>query len=308
MYRQDDDACAALCLLTRIAWDEALPSVMTRLMVHRLQLVGALQGCEVREVPHVDSVALARARELLSRADDVARAMEAYREQGYAILTKQDECWPKRLNRLPAAQRPHFLFARGNLSLLSNCCAVAVAGSRSIQPYTDSLARRAGQALAAEGLTMVCGGARGVDTAAQRGLLELGGKLILVPAKAVRQLTASPELAQALSEDRLLILCDAPPDEHFSAQKAIARNHTIYALGEAALVVASRNGIGGSWHGATDCLRGGYTPLYVAEGTGCDMLGNAALRKLGAGHVDLLKPLRSQLFVSEQMNCLEQFL
>ncbi|MBR5302163.1 MAG: DNA-processing protein DprA [Clostridia bacterium] len=275
-------------------------------MVYRLREEGALTGCAVRDVSSVDSSMIERARALLSRADDVACAIEAYRRQGYVILTQQDECWPKRLNRLPTGQRPHVLFAKGNLSLLSGR-KVAVAGSRDILPHTASMARRAGQALAAEGLIMVSGGARGVDTAAHSGTLELGGNLILVPAKPVQQLTACPEIEKALQDDRLLILCDAPPDERFSAPKAIARNHTIYALGEAALVIASRDGVGGSWHGATDCLRGGYTPLYVAEGSNDDMLGNAALHRLGAGQIDLLKPLRSQLFASQQLSCLEQF-
>lgn len=304
MYTRDEDICAALCLLTHIAWDSTLPPVMTRLMVYRLREEGALNGCEIKDVPSVNSSLIGRAKALLARADDVTRAMEVYRRQGYVILTQQDERWPKRLNRLPPGQRPHVLFARGNLALLSGR-KVAVAGSRNILPYTASLARRAGQALASEGLIMVSGGARGVDTAAHSGVLELGGSLILVPAKPVQQLTACPEIEKALHEDRLLILCDAPPDECFSAQKAIARNHTIYALGEAALVIASRDGVGGSWHGATDCLRGGYTPLYVVEGSNDDMLGNAALHRLGAGQVDLLKPLYAQLFAAQQLSCLE---
>ena len=147
-----------------------------------------------------------------------------------------------------------------------------------------------------------------MDTAAQRGVLELGGRLILVPAKPAQQLMGSPELAKALEEKRLLILCDAPPDERFSAQKAIARNHAIYALGEAALVIAARDGVGGSWHGATDCLRGGYTPLFVADGVEEDMKGNEALYRLGAGRVDLLKPLSNQMFTSKQMNCLDMLI
>ena len=303
LYNQHEEACAALCLLTHVMWDASLPPVMTRLMLHRLKAAGVLQGCDVREAPCVDSALLERAKGLLSRAADVARVLDAYRAQGYVVMTPQDERWPQRLNRLPPGQRPHVLFAKGNLSLLAGR-AVSVAGSRSILPHTASLARRAGQALAAEGLMMVSGGARGVDTAAQRGVLELGGQLILVPAKPVQQLTACPELEKALSDGRLLILCDALPDEQFSAQKAIARNHTIYALGEAALVIASRKGMGGSWRGATDCLRSGCTPLYVAEGSNDDMLGNDALRKMGAGHIDLLKPLSAQLFASEQMSCL----
>lgn len=290
-----DEVCAALCLLTRIAWEDGLPSVMTRLMVHRMKEAGALHGFEALSVPGIASDLLERARVLLSRAESVRKAMDVYRAQGYVILTPQDESWPKRLERLPVSQRPHVLFAMGNMSLLGSKTA-ALAGSREIQPYTASLARRAGQLMAAEGVVMVSGGARGVDTSAHMGLFELGGRLILVPAKPVHQLLARKELVCALEEGRLLVLCDALPDEPFSSSKALARNHTIYALGEAALVVAARDGVGGSWRGATDCLRGGYTPLFAAKGTSPDMLGNAVLHRLGAGQVDLLKPLAGQLF------------
>ena len=103
---------------------------------------------------------------------------------------------------------------------------------------------------------MVCGGAQGVDTVAQKGVLEAGGSLVLVPAMPVHQLLREAYLADALKRDKLLIVCDTLPDEPFFAQKALSRNHTIYALGEAAVVVAARNGVGGSWQGAMDCLRG----------------------------------------------------
>lgn len=302
-----EEACAALCLLTRIAWDASMPAPMTRLMVHRLQADGSLRGCKLIDGACLDASLMDRAEKLLMRAAEVRRMMDVYEAQGYTILTQKDERWPQRLNRLPASQRPHVLFAKGNFALLDDR-KIAVAGSRNILPHTASLARRAGQVLASEGLTMISGGARGVDTAAHQGALELGGSLVLVPAKPVQHLMKCPELSEALENGRLLVLCDALPDELFSAQKAIARNHTIYALGEAALVIAARDGVGGTWHGATDCLRGGYTPLYAAEGSNEDMLGNTALVKLGAGRIDLLKPLSDQMQVFGQMNCLDMMI
>jgi len=299
-----EEACAAICLLTQVAWDASMPAPMTRLMVHKLKKERILRGSDLIESSGVNPLLFERAKALLSRASEVRRMMDVYAEQGYTIMTQKDDLWPKRLSGLPESQRPHVLFAKGSMSLLCDR-KVAVAGSRDILPHTVSLARRAGQMLASEGLTMVSGCARGVDTAAQKGVMELGGRLILVPAKPVQHLIDCAELSEALEDGRLLILCDSPPDEHFSAQKAIARNHTIYALGDAALVVAARDGAGGSWRGATDCLRGGYTPLYTLEGSNDDMLGNAALCKLGAQHVDLLKPLEGQMFKSLQMNYLD---
>ena len=129
---------------------------------------------------------------------------------------------------------------------------------------------------------MVCGSAWGVDTAAQRAFLGHQGALILVPAFPAGELLRQAYLRDAMARGNLLLVCDTWPDEPFSAPKALGRNHTIYALGHAALVVASRRERGGSWHGAADCLRGGYSPVYVWNGKNEDTAGNRGLIGLGA--------------------------
>ena len=94
----------------------------------------------------------------------------------------------------------------------------------------------------------------------------------------------------------MLIACDAWPEEPFSAPKALTRNHAIYALGDAAVAVAARNGVGGTWRGATDCLRSGYTPVFAVDEQGCDFDGCRALFDLGAKKLDMNRCLSSQLF------------
>jgi len=77
-----------------------------------------------------------------------------------------------------------------------------------------------------------------------------------VPAMPASRVMESKTICSALECGKLLLVCDTLPDEPFSAAKALSRNHTIYALGDASLVVAAREGKGGSWRGATECLRG----------------------------------------------------
>ena len=108
----------------------------------------------------------------------------------------------------------------------------------------------------------------------------------------------------AVTEERVLILCDALPDEPFSAPKALSRNHTIYALGDAAVVVAARAEKGGTWSGASACLRGGYTPLFVLHEPGEDFAGNRLLLARGARPLDLRRPVGAQLFANgEDQGC-----
>lgn len=285
--------CAILCLLTRAAWEENLPAPLSRRMVRRLEANGALESLVLRETPGVEEQLLDRARVLLSRAKRVYGCMQAYEEQGYCILTPEDDRWPERLLGM-GGDMPRFLFAKGNMEILE-AQAAALAGSRSIQRETMRIAYRCGRMIAEEGLAMVCGGAQGVDAAAQKGLLDAGGSLILVPALPVSQLLRSGEYERAMQQGKLLILCDTLPDEPFSAPKALSRNHTIYALGEAAVVVAARVGVGGSWQGATDCMNQGWTDVFAVDEGLADMAGCRALLERGAKRLDLSLPLRAQM-------------
>jgi len=288
--------CARLCLLTRFALKEGTP--LSRATVRRMVRLGAIEGLALRDVAGVKEEHYARAQALLTRTAEIYAKVERYRAQGYDVLLPEDESWPVNLHALHM-QTPQFLFVRGNTALFSRR-AVSAAGSRVITQETFELARDCGRRIAREGFALVCGGARGVDTAVQSGALDAGGGLVLVPAFPVSELLRQKYLRDALEDGRLLLACDTWPDEPFSAQKALSRNHTIYALGDAALVIASRNGVGGSWRGAADCLRGGYTPVYAVMGEEADMAGNRALMEIGARGFDCGKPLGAQLFGGQE--------
>lgn len=296
---------ARLCLTTRAAWEPGLPPPMTRQTVRRLLDSGALSGLVLRETAQAEPRLLERAGALLTRAKRVCELVERYEAAGYAALTPQDAGWPEALYAL-GRQMPLFLFVKGDLRLLGGR-RVAVAGSREIGARTRETALELGRRLAGEGCVLVIGGARGVDTAALQGALGAGGSAILVPAKPAERMLDSAVSRRAFEAGRLAILCDTLPDEPFSAAKAIARNHTLYALGEAAVVVAARKGVGGSWHGATDCLRGGWSPVYAVQGGEEDGEGNRALLSRGARPLYMDRPLGAQLLAGGQTSLLDGY-
>lgn len=299
-----ETACARLCLLTPIAWDESMPKLFSRMAVRRMMACGALSGLVLRHTEALPRAAFERAEMLLTRTSDALLCMEAYEKQGYRLILPESEEWPKALHKL-GGREPLFLFIKGNISLLERR-AVAVAGSRKIEETTRNMAARLGAMLADEGMTMVCGGAQGVDRAAQDALLDAGGSLILAPAISAEQACGREKEAAALQTDRMLLVCETLPDAPFSAPKALARNHTIYALGEAAIVVAARKGVGGSWRGATAGLCGNFSTVYVPDGDGVDFEGNRALFEYGAQKIDLSgrRTIADQLRVGEQMSFL----
>lgn len=282
--------CALLSLLT---WIPGLPEPLTRPSVWKLIKSGALHGLVLRHVPGVDDSLLERASARLTQTRVVAILIEEYSKQGYSLLLPGDPLWPDALQKM-GDQQPLFLFAKGNLELLKKR-RIAIAGSRDIQSETYAAARLAGQRLAEENFVLVTGGARGVDRSAQRACFYANGDVILVPAMTVCDILCNPAEMTAFKRGHLLFLCDTLPDEPFSNAKALRRNHTIYSLGEAAIVVAARCGIGGSWNGAVSCLRGGFSPVYVPLNEGADFVGNKALLSKGAKPIDLALPIVDQL-------------
>ncbi len=92
-------------------------------------------------------------------------------------LTRDDAEYPVHLRGLPAA--PETLHVRGTLAERDGL-AIAVVGSRRATPYGLEVAETLAADLAARGATIVSGLARGIDTAAHRGALRVGGRTLAV--------------------------------------------------------------------------------------------------------------------------------
>ncbi len=98
-------------------------------------------------------------------------------KRGVAIITGDDPAFPRQLRLTP--DPPLYLYVRGSL-LPRDDSAVAVVGTRSPTHYGLNVARRMAADLAATGLTVVSGMARGIDTQAHRGALAGRGRTIAV--------------------------------------------------------------------------------------------------------------------------------
>jgi len=92
------------------------------------------------------------------------------------LLTPGEPGYPTLLGVTPS---PPPLHVRGAV-LEDDALAIAVIGSRRATPYGVEVAERLASDLAARGVTIVSGLARGIDTAAHRGALAAGGRTIAV--------------------------------------------------------------------------------------------------------------------------------
>jgi DNA processing protein len=137
---------------------------------------------------------------------------------------------------------PAGLFVRGagetDLLLRSS---VAIVGARSCSPYGSQVARASARELAAVGLVVVSGLARGIDGEAHRGALEAGGETVAVLGCGVDRdyPAAHRELAARICE-RGLIVSEYAPGVEPAPWRFPARNRIIAGLARAVVVVEAR--------------------------------------------------------------------
>ena len=125
----------------------------------------------LQRLPELNDKRLARLSAV--RVQDLSREIAALHKSGARLVTLTDTLYPANLRSLPDA--PPVLFLRGDL-IPEDKFSLAIVGSRRATSYGLALARRFARELTAHGLTVVSGGARGVDTEAHRGALEGGGR------------------------------------------------------------------------------------------------------------------------------------
>ena len=92
--------------------------------------------------------------------------------KGAWFVSILDEGYPERLRNIPSP--PYALFVKGNLPK-EDKRSVAIVGARECTPYGEVMARDFAKTLAREGVQIISGMARGVDSAGQSGALEVGG-------------------------------------------------------------------------------------------------------------------------------------
>ncbi len=156
-----------------------------------LSLLPALSRCDLTgRLLADDPELLERAAPLLAEARAVrARAAAS----GTHVVAWLDAAFPASLLTLPDC--PPAMWYRGTLASLA-APSVAIVGSRAASAVALETATRLGAELAAHGVTVVSGLARGVDSAAHRGALETG--------RTVAVLGSGPDRIYPPEHDRLV--------------------------------------------------------------------------------------------------------
>jgi len=222
-----------------------------------------------------------RLRTLLQRGFALSLSVEKWTSYGFWVLSRQDERYPCRLKERLKHLAPALLYGCGELTLLETG-GVAIVGSRDIDEAAITFTRELGEACARQQLTVVSGGARGVDQYAMLAALEAGGKVAGVMADSLARASTAANARDAIREGRLTLLSPFDPEAGFNVGNAMSRNKLIYALADCGVVVSSGYNEGGTWSGAIEQIdRLKLVPIFVRDTTGVPE-GNGRLLKHGA--------------------------
>jgi len=159
--------------------------------------------------------------------------LEKALKQGVQVLESED--YPEALQE--SGNMPPALFVKGNPECLFQPI-VAIVGTRSASTYGRACAFKFAQALAQAGVTVVSGGALGIDAAAHKGALEAGGQTVAVLATGVD--TVYPPVHHGLFQQIAAsgcLLSQFAVGSKLADYKFLIRNVLVAALSSAVLVV-----------------------------------------------------------------------
>lgn len=232
-----------------------------------LEEVGSAERVLAKEWDGLEMMSSEEAMSLASRVerhelDGLAAEIEQLEAQGIRLITVLDDDYPANLREI--YNRPPFLYVRGKLHETDER-SVAIVGTRRASEEGREQARWLAAELAKNGVTVLSGLARGIDTAAHQGALEATGRTVAVLGHGIVHdvyPAENAELAGRIEEHGALVSQfwpTAPPTKYSFPM----RNVVMSGLGIGTVVVEA-SGHSGAKMQARLCLEHGKR-LFLVE-------------------------------------------
>ena len=192
----------------------------------------SLTELEATGIQVVSAQSLATGKSAELAREEIAQAAAA----GVTLVSLDDPSYPPRLKEI--YDPPLILRVRGNLDALTSP-GIAMVGTRHPTPYGSGMAERLACDLTAQGLVIISGMARGVDTASHRGAITAKGKTVAVFGTGVDVIY--PKENTRLSEQILALggalISEFPLGTFAAPQNFPIRNRSISGMSAGVLVV-----------------------------------------------------------------------
>src|ERR1035438_7738645 len=158
---------------------DGLGPVRVRQLRERFGDSAAILGASASQLQQVHGIGpeISAAITNWEKTVDLSGELKRIEQSGCQIVLQSDENYPPLLKQI--YDPPVLLYVLGSLTARDKN-AVAMVGSRMTTHYGIEVARKIAYQLAYTGVTVVSGGARGIDTAAHQGALSAKGRTIAV--------------------------------------------------------------------------------------------------------------------------------
>jgi DNA processing protein len=224
----------------QLALTDGIGPILSRRIVDATGSAEAACNASADLLATIDGIGTARSRKIatamrnaLAEADnEMSRCSAA----GIKLICPDDEAYPVMLRSIP--DPPNVLYCRGNLEP-RDLNAVAIVGSRKCSFYGREQAERFAALLAGAGVTVISGGARGIDSAAHRGAMSHPqGRTIAVLGSGV-DIPYPPENKSLFDEisERGAVLSEFPLGTSPMKENFPRRNRIVSGLSRGVLVV-----------------------------------------------------------------------
>lgn len=209
------------------------------------------------------------------------RILDQCEQSGIKIVAYHDPSYPERLRQI--VNPPACFYYKGTLPDVDREPMICIVGQRKATDYGLRAAWSLSARLTAGGMTVVSGGAKGIDAAAHNGALDVGGKTVALLGCGINYpyLLKNAPLREKIAENGCLI-SEYPPNEKVYKQNFLIRNRLMSALSLGVIVIEAPS-ISGSLNTAAHALEQGRD-VFVITGRPDDpnCAGTNALLRDGA--------------------------
>lgn len=224
----------------QLALTEGIGPILSQRIVQAAGSAEKACGADVDLLNNIEGIGLARSRKfvraLAVAAEEVDIELVRAAAANVSILCPDESNYPLLLRDIP--DPPNVLYVRGSVED-RDLNAVAVVGSRRCSYYGREQAERFGALLGGVGITVVSGGARGVDSAAHRGAIaHPHGRTIAVLGCGV-DVAYPPENASLFSQiaERGAVMSEFPLGTPPNKENFPRRNRIVSGLSRGVLII-----------------------------------------------------------------------
>ncbi len=165
--------------------------------------------------------------------------LHAMQQEQIALCPITSELYPPLLRQIH--NPPFLIYIKGDLSFLQNGFPMAIVGTRRASQYGARVAYELSQGLAKQGISIISGGAQGIDTYAHQGTLKAGGKTVAVLGCGIDEASYFPKTNIQLFREIIArggaVISELPPGTQAQTFTFPHRNRIISGISMGCVVV-----------------------------------------------------------------------